>query len=389
MRKYSIFRKMTIGLLSLTLFTLFINHRIVFAENNSGSISMYRLYNPNSWEHFYTGNAKEKDALVKMGWQYEGVGWYAPEKSSTPVYRLYNPNNGGDHHYTKNKKEYDALVKAGWIGEDVRWYSDDTESVPVYREYNPGAAIRNHNYTANKKEHDALIGFGWKNEGIGWYGVNESDVTPTPTPSQKESYKITYSSLTSYLNSFDEPCFIAIVEVMNTGNVSLYLDANSFDIEDANGSLIATETLISNCPDVIAPGEKGYLYLSFYGEYPEGTDVNQKFTLKPDLKIRAATAEPVEYRVYDVKINQSTYGDPEILGRVENTTKEDDSLFYIQAVLYDSSGKPLAITGTNLTDFKAGSTRSFDINFMFTRNVDFSKVVSYKVIARRAHYQFD
>ncbi len=135
-------------------------------------ISMYRLYNPNSYEHFYTGNAKEKDALVKMGWKYEGIGWYAPETSNTPVYRLYNPNNGGDHHYTKNKKEYDALCKAGWKGEDIRWYSDDAKGVPVYREYNPGQLIRNHNYTANKKEHDYLVNTaGWKNEGIGWYGV--------------------------------------------------------------------------------------------------------------------------------------------------------------------------------------------------------------------------
>ena len=134
--------------------------------------AMYRLYNPNSYEHFYTGNAKEKDALVKMGWKYEGIGWYAPKSSKTPVYRLYNPNNGGDHHYTKNKKEYDALTKAGWKGEGIRWYSDDAKGVPVYREYNPGQPIRNHNYTANKKEHDYLVKTaGWKNEGIGWYGV--------------------------------------------------------------------------------------------------------------------------------------------------------------------------------------------------------------------------
>ncbi len=137
-------------------------------------ITMHRLYNPNSWEHFYTGNAKEKDALVKMGWQYEGVGWTAPEKSEIPVYRLYNPNNGGDHHYTMNKKEYDALVKAGWTGEGIRWYSDDgSDPVPVWREYNPGAPIRNHNYTANKKEHDYLVTHGWKDEGIGWWGINK------------------------------------------------------------------------------------------------------------------------------------------------------------------------------------------------------------------------
>ncbi len=134
-------------------------------------IPMLRLYNPNSWEHFYTGNVKENLALFKMGWQPEGTGWIAPEKSNTPVYRLYNPNNGGDHHYTLNKKEYDALVTAGWTGEGIRWYSDDAKGVPVYREYNPGAPIRNHNYTANKKEHDYLISIGWKDEGIGWYGV--------------------------------------------------------------------------------------------------------------------------------------------------------------------------------------------------------------------------
>ncbi|MCR4950755.1 MAG: hypothetical protein K6A40_05475 [Solobacterium sp.] len=133
--------------------------------------AMYRLYNPNSYEHFYTGNVKEKNALVNLGWKCEGIGWYAPKSSKTPVYRLYNPNNGGDHHYTKNKKEYDALCKTGWKGEGIRWYSDDAKGVTVYREYNPGQAIRNHNYTANKKEHDALISYGWKNEGIGWYGV--------------------------------------------------------------------------------------------------------------------------------------------------------------------------------------------------------------------------
>ncbi len=135
------------------------------------TIEMHRLYNPNSWEHFYTGNVKENLALFKMGWQPEGTGWIAPEKSNTPVYRLYNPNNGGDHHYTLNKKEYDALVTAGWTGEGIRWYSDDVKGVPVYREYNPGAPIRNHNYTANKKEHDYLISIGWIDEGIGWYGV--------------------------------------------------------------------------------------------------------------------------------------------------------------------------------------------------------------------------
>ena len=37
------------------------------------SRSMYRLYNPNSGEHFYTSNQGERDHLVSLGWRYEGV----------------------------------------------------------------------------------------------------------------------------------------------------------------------------------------------------------------------------------------------------------------------------------------------------------------------------
>lgn len=67
-------------------------------------ISMLRLYNANSGEHFYTSSEREKIALVKQGWNYEGVAWEDPAKSNTPVYRLYNPNSG-DHHYTPNLSE--------------------------------------------------------------------------------------------------------------------------------------------------------------------------------------------------------------------------------------------------------------------------------------------
>ena len=132
-------------------------------------IEMYRVYNPNSGEHFYTAKEVEKNVLVEVGWIYEGVGWHAPEYSHAPVYRLYN-KFGGEHHYTTNSSERDALVKAGWTDEGIGWYSDEKKTVPLYRQYNPNAYSCNHNYTANKKENDALVKLGWKEEGIGWYG---------------------------------------------------------------------------------------------------------------------------------------------------------------------------------------------------------------------------
>ena len=132
--------------------------------------SMYRVYNPNSGEHFYTASSYEAGSLVKVGWRYEGIGWTAPKTSKTPVYRLYNPN-AGDHHYTTSAAERDMLVKAGWNDEGIGWYSDDAQTVPVYREYNPNAKAGAHNFTTNKAEDEMLANAGWNQEGIAWYGV--------------------------------------------------------------------------------------------------------------------------------------------------------------------------------------------------------------------------
>lgn len=140
----------------------------IVGEN--GGIDMYRLYNPNSGEHFYTADASERDYLSSLGWNYEGVGWVAPVESDTPVYRLYNPN-AGDHHYTTSAQERDELVALGWNNEDVGWYSSDESGAPLYRQYNPNQFACNHNYTTSLEENDQLVSLGWNAEGIGWYGL--------------------------------------------------------------------------------------------------------------------------------------------------------------------------------------------------------------------------
>ena len=136
------------------------------------SQEMYRLYNPNSGEHFYTGSVGERDNLLREGWRNEGTGWRAPD-GGTAVYRLYNPN-AGDHHYTLNTNEVNYLVNRGWRNENVGWYSDKNQSVPVYRSYNPNASAGAHNFTTSTGERDNLYNKGWRSEGIAWYGEGES-----------------------------------------------------------------------------------------------------------------------------------------------------------------------------------------------------------------------
>lgn len=136
--------------------------------------AMYRLYNPNSGEHFYTASEAERNSVRDAGWIAEGIGWTAPAISNAPVYRLYNPN-AGDHHYTMSAEERDMLIGAGWQYEGIGWYSDVTRAVALNRLYNPYAygagGAGAHHYTASYAERDELLKLGWRNEGIGWYGA--------------------------------------------------------------------------------------------------------------------------------------------------------------------------------------------------------------------------
>lgn len=156
-------------------------------------IQMYRLYNPYSGEHFYTGSYDEFDHLWNLGWEDEGIGWVAPSYSEYPVYRLYN-GNAGEHFFTLSESERDNLVKKGWNYEGIGWYSAGSDwegAAPLYREYNPNAFANNHNYTIGINEHNYLVSIGWKNEGIGWYAVNNYSATGTrehPKPATPTYY---------------------------------------------------------------------------------------------------------------------------------------------------------------------------------------------------------
>lgn len=132
---------------------------------------VYRVYNPNSGEHFYTEDVDERNYLVSVGWRDEGIGWQAPKNNKeVPVYRLYNPN-AGDHHYTIHADERDHLVSVGWRYENIGWYSDSWKGVEILRVYNPNAKMAGaHHFTTSEIERDHLTSVGWKNEQIGFYG---------------------------------------------------------------------------------------------------------------------------------------------------------------------------------------------------------------------------
>lgn len=199
------------------------------AQAATSGVPVYRLFNPDTGEHLYTTDAYEKDMIFRyQGWGYEGIAWYAADKTGDPVYRLYNPATGyhlyttdtneinvltttqgwakdfdgkplfysdgtvsvyrlfkGVHHLTTDVNEYNVLPQSGWQqeGEKVKavstgkltatqYYADTVTSVPVYRLFNPDNG--EHLYTTDANEKDIIYKQGWGYEGIAWYAADKT-----------------------------------------------------------------------------------------------------------------------------------------------------------------------------------------------------------------------
>lgn len=202
----------------------------VEAGANTDIVAMYRLYNPNSGEHFYTPSMEERTNVVAAGWRYEGIGWYAP-KSGEPVYRLYNPN-AGDHHYTMSSAEKGSLVLVGWRYEGIGWYSDTAHTNPIYREYNPNATSGAHNFTGSLVENQNLVNAGWRYEGIAWYG-SSTPVGKKWVPEQGH-YEDDTEWVPNIVTIVDEPEHTETYDVYemywyNTGQWEETTDPNRFE----------------------------------------------------------------------------------------------------------------------------------------------------------------
>lgn len=254
-------------------------------------VAMYRLYNPNSGEHFYTANLTEKNHLAGIGWRYEGIGWYAPdEDNGIPVYRLYN-KNGGEHHYTVSLYERRTLLKLGWRNEGIGWYSYETynqgndasrpskakripkiNAVPLYRQYNPNAFSNNHNYTSSIRENNYLVSLGWRAEGIGWYGVNANALDSGENQNNSEVIEVQSRHIQSYSDFEDMEANDKYVKYFGAPDQSDETETVDLD-EDEEKAVIYQYDDVS----LVDTGLTGTAYLDVIDDYG-GHDLKWEYT---------------------------------------------------------------------------------------------------------------
>jgi hypothetical protein len=100
------------------------------------SSPVYRFYNSQNGEHFYTSSAGEKDVLIGQYASvinYEGVAFNAPVQGDQALYRFIKPGTS-QHLFTASNSERDALIadpKSGYVFEGVACNVYTASSAPL------------------------------------------------------------------------------------------------------------------------------------------------------------------------------------------------------------------------------------------------------------------
>ena len=127
-----------------------------------------------------------------------------------------------------------------------------------------------------------------------------------------------------------------IVEITNTGDTNLYFDTGNYDLEDSAGKLLASQSYVTVFPNVIAPGEKAYMYEA---SVLEDNPAEGEIKVLPRVEGKAATVELIRFELTDMELSTDDYGYLQVLGRIENKTDRDFENVYVVGQLYDDQGR--------------------------------------------------
>ncbi len=177
-----------------------------------------------------------------------------------------------------------------------------------------------------------------------------------------------------------------VVELVNTSDVPLFIHAKSFDLEDADGHLLQTDTFISTAPDVILPGEHGFIYNQFGSSIDVDTPT-EDIVFIPNYTITEAQKAPHDYAVTDISFKKDPISYT-MFGKVQNDTTEPDMNVFASVIYFDKDGNCLGIAGTDVYDIGPGASQSFEITSMgIQETFDPDKIDSYTLYMREAAYQ--
>jgi Repeat of unknown function (DUF5648)/Bacterial Ig domain len=160
---------------------------LVVTSSGSGICEqpVYRFYEPQSNDHFYTMSLAERNEIIatypSSEWTYEGVAFHAfPSHvaGSVPLYRFWSAQFVG-HFFTASEAEKNSVIAnyppSEWNYEGIAFYVYPATwkgaGSPVFRFWSP--SFRQHFYTQSAAEKNSIIANDppseWTYEGINFY----------------------------------------------------------------------------------------------------------------------------------------------------------------------------------------------------------------------------
>ncbi|KAF8247122.1 hypothetical protein K440DRAFT_661609 [Wilcoxina mikolae CBS 423.85] len=119
----------------------------VFDRQVKGTVPVYRSYNENKDDHFYTtSRAEHNHAVQKLGYKAHQIGWFMFDKKPTDTIEVitldrYYDAKTSDHLYITDEElarencdisEYTKETVAGYVLNDNAYAPDGTRAVPLY-----------------------------------------------------------------------------------------------------------------------------------------------------------------------------------------------------------------------------------------------------------------
>jgi hypothetical protein len=163
----------------------------------SGSLPLYRMYNPNAGLHYYTIDFVERDSLIGNGYLFEKVEGFlftSRTDATVEIRRIYNVVEGG-HLFTESPAIRDAIVQQFpgiWVEHNSTGFAysmEPGEGVPaggfrgpniaatatrLFRAYDPNS--QDHFFTMSVDEFRNAIALGYLDESTGRSGIGVSTV---------------------------------------------------------------------------------------------------------------------------------------------------------------------------------------------------------------------
>ena len=176
-----------------------------------------------------------------------------------------------------------------------------------------------------------------------------------------------------------------IVELVNISDVPIRLIPRTFDLEDADGHLLQSDDNLIATPEVLLPGEHGYIS-NLYGTLIDIDTPTDQIVFVPSYTVREVEDTPHDYPLSDVTFRTDAEGYT-MAGRMQNDT-ENASIDVEASIVYlDADGKCMGIIEKPILDVGSGETRSFEISaadYNIQKTFDADAIGSYTIYVRDA-----